>query len=125
VIRETRSRAKMKLENAGHSTAVSRATSYFSATAYYNEMTGGTAYYHFLEKLAKNYETEKASVIAKLQEVSKKLFTRSNILISYTADEEGYAELPKAMKKLTDKLPEGSGERYGFTHPVANRNEGF
>ena len=39
VIQETRSRAKMKLENAGHSTAVSRATSYFSATAYYNELT--------------------------------------------------------------------------------------
>ena len=51
VIQETRSRAKMKLENAGHSTAVSRATSYFSATAYYNELTGGTAYYHFLEQL--------------------------------------------------------------------------
>ena len=53
VIQETRSRAKMKLENAGHSTAVSRATSYFSATAYYNELTGGTAYYHFLEQLEK------------------------------------------------------------------------
>ena len=48
VIQETRSRAKMKLENAGHSTAVSRATSYFSATVYYNELTGGTAFYHFL-----------------------------------------------------------------------------
>ncbi len=55
VIQETRSRAKMKLENAGHSTAVSRATSYFSATAYYNELTGGTAYYHFLEQLEKDY----------------------------------------------------------------------
>ena len=49
VIQETRSRARMKLENAGHSTAVSRATSYFSATSWYNEMTGGTSYYHFLD----------------------------------------------------------------------------
>ena len=58
VIQETRSRAKMKLENAGHSTAVSRATSYFSATAYYNELTGGTAYYHFLEQLEKDYSSK-------------------------------------------------------------------
>lgn len=125
VIQELRSGAKMKLEKAGHSTAVSRATSYFSAAAYYNELTGGTSYYHFLERIAKNFETEKGQIIAKLQEVSAKLFTRKNMLINYTADDEGYAVLPKAMVKLVDRLPEGSGTRYPFTHPVANRNEGL
>lgn len=125
VIQELRSGAKMKLEKAGHSTAVSRATSYFSAAAYYNEMTGGTSYYHFLERIAKNYETEKTQIIAKLQEVSAKLFTRENMLINYTSDDEGYAALPQAMKKLVDRLPEGSGIRYPFTHPVENRNEGL
>lgn len=125
VIQETRSRAKMKLENAGHSTAVSRATSYFSATSYFNEMTGGTSYYRFLERIARNYETEKAAIIAKLQAVSEKLFTRSNLLVSYTADEEGFARLPEQMKKLTKRLPQGSGQVYPFTHPVANVNEGL
>lgn len=125
VIQENRSRAKMRLENAGHSTAVSRATSYFSATSYYNEMTGGTSYYHFLERIAKNYETEKAAIIAKLTEVCKRLFTRANMLVNYTADDTGYAYLPQSLKLLTDKLPEGSGERYPFTHPVENRNEGL
>ena len=125
VLWETCSRAKMKLENAGHSTAVSRATSYFSPTAYFNELVGGTSYFQFLEKICRNFETEKEHVIAKLWEVSKKLFTRSNILISYTADEKGYEKLPQAMKKLTDRLPEGDGTCYRFTHPVANRNEGL
>lgn len=125
VIQETRSRARMKLENAGHSTAVSRATSYFSASAYYNEMTGGTAYYHFLEKIAKNYEAEKAAIIAKLQEVSAKLFTRSNMLVNYTADDTGYAKLPESLKILTGRLPQGSGEHFAFTHPVKNVNEGL
>ena len=125
VIQETRSRAKMKLENAGHSTAVSRATSYFSATAYFNEMTGGTSYYHFLERIAKNYETEKATIIAKLREVSAKLFTRSNMLVSYTADDEGYARLSEAMKTLSDRLPQGSGETHPFVQPVVNENEGL
>lgn len=125
VIQEFRSGAKMKLENAGHGTAVNRATSYFSPTAYYNELTGGTAFYHFLERIAKNYETEKAHVIAKLQEVSKKLFTRGNMMINYTADDEGYAFLPEAMKRLTESLPEGGTVRYPFSHPVENRNEGL
>lgn len=125
VIQETRSRARMKLENAGHSTAVSRATSYFSASAYYNEMTGGTAYYHFLEKIAKNYETEKTTVIAKMQEVAAKLFTRSNMLVNYTADDTGYEKLPECLKILASRLPQGSGERFAFTHPVENLNEGL
>lgn len=125
VICETRSRARMKLENAGHSTAVSRATSYFSPTAYFNEMIGGTSYYHFLEQIEKEFEDRKEQIIAKLEEVSRKLFTRANMLISYTADEEGYQRLPEAMKKLTEGLPAGSGERYGFCHPVENRNEGL
>ncbi len=125
VIQETRSRAKMKLESAGHSTAVSRATSYTSATAYYNEMTGGTAYYNFLERIAKNYEAEKTTIIAKLKEVCARLFTSSNLLINYTADEQGYSWLPESMKKLTDHLQPGDGVLYPFTHPVENRNEGL
>ena len=125
VIQETRSRARMKLENAGHSTAVSRATSYFSATAYYNELTGGTAYYHFLEQLEKDYPAKKQEIIAKLQEVSRKLFTRSNMMVNYTADDKGYEKLPEALKLLAEKLPEGSGEKYAFTHPVKNVNEGL
>ena len=125
MIQETRSRARMKLENAGHSTAVSRATSYFSATAYYNELTGGTAYYHFLEQLEKDYPAKKQEIIAKLQEVSRKLFTRSNMLVNYTADENGYEKLPETLKLLSAKLPEGSREMYAFTHPVKNVNEGL
>ena len=125
VIQETRSRAKMKLENAGHSTAVSRATSYFSATAYYNELTGGTAYYHFLEQLEKDYANKKGEIMARLQEVSRKLFTRANMLVNYTADDKGYEQLPQNLKLLADKLPQGSGEKHAFTHPVKNVNEGL
>lgn len=125
VIQETRSRAKMKLENAGHNTAVSRATSYFSATAYYNELTGGTAYYHFLEQLEKDYAEKKGEIIARLQEVSKKLFTRVNMLVNYTADDKGYEKLPETLKLLADKLPQGRGEKHAFSHPAKNLNEGL
>ena len=125
VLEETRSRAKMKLENAGHSTAVSRATSYFSPTAYFNEIVGGTSYFRFLEQICKNFESQKEQVIAKLEEVSRKLFTRANMLVSYTADAEGYQKLPQALKKLTDSLPAGDKRRYDFHHPVENRNEGL
>lgn len=125
VINETRSRAKMRMESAGHSVAVSRGTSYFVAASWYNEMTAGTAYYHFLEKLAKNYEQEKKSIIAKLKEVCEKLFTSSNLLVNYTADDEGFSYLPEALGRLTKDLPKGSNVRYPFEYSPENKNEGF
>ena len=88
-------------------------------------MTGGTAYYHFLEHLEKNYDSQKKAVAAKLKEVAAKLFTRSNMMISYTADDTGYEALPRTVTLLSQKLPEGSGERYPFVHPVENKNEGL
>lgn len=125
VISETRSRGRMKLEGACHSAAVARATSYFSPTSYYNDNTGGIGYYQFLEQLDRDYAADKKKVIAKLKQVMAQLFTVKNMLVSYTADEEGFSMLPAALKKLTAMLPEGSGEKYPFTFPAGNRNEGF
>ncbi|MCD8082568.1 MAG: insulinase family protein [Clostridiales bacterium] len=125
VIREACSRAKMRLENAGHSTAVSRATSYFSPTAYFNELVGGTAYYHFLEKIARDYEEKKQEIITRLKEVSSRLFARANMLVNITANDEGYARLPETIGLLADHLGEGSREHSSFYHPEENRNEGL
>ncbi|MBS5957409.1 MAG: insulinase family protein [Clostridiales bacterium] len=125
VISETRSRARMKLEGACHSAAVARATSYFSAASSYNDMTGGIGYYEFLEQLEKDFAKDKQAVIARLKAVIKKLFNTGNMLVSYTADEEGYKLLPEAMKQLTSVLPEGDGTCYPFDYQSGNRNEGF
>lgn len=125
VISETRSRARMKLEGSSHSAAVARATSYFSATSSYNDLTGGIGYYEFLENLEREYQENKKEIIGRFKAIVKKLFTTSNMLVSYTADEEGYKFLPKAMKKLTSLLPKGDNTRYPFTFLAGNRNEGF
>ncbi len=71
ILNETRSRGRMKIESAGHSAAVSRATSYFSPTSAFNEMTGGITYYHFLEDAAKNFDEKKGEIISKLKDVCR------------------------------------------------------
>ncbi len=125
VISETRSRARMKLEGASHSAAVSRATSYFSPAAAYSDLTGGIEYYSFLEQLEKNYPAKKAETAQRLKQVAEKLFTKENMLVSYTADKEGYELLLQGLKKLTNVLPQGAGSRYPFLFERKNRNEGF
>ncbi len=125
ILRETKSRSRMKLENASHSAAVSRATSYFSPTSAFNDCTGGIGFYQFLEGVVRDYDRDARTLIGKLKEVAGKLFTVDNMLISYTADGKGFAGLEGSMDKLTDKLPKGDGKTYGFTFKAGNRNEGF
>lgn len=127
ILAENKSRARMRLENASHSAAVARATSYFSPTSSYNDLTGGIGYYHFLEKLNKEYEEpeNRKALTAKLKEICRRLFTLDHMLVSYTADEEGYKLLAGAMRKLTDHLEMSDGKRYPFVFEGGNKNEGF
>ena len=125
ILKTTRSRMKMKLENGSHSAAVARATSYFSPTSAYNDCTGGIRYYQFLDDVIREFEKDPKPLIAKLEEVSKKLFTKENMLISYTCDKAGFPALSESMKHLTDALPEGEGTVYPFQFRPELKNEGF
>lgn len=125
VLREARSRSRMRLENASHNAAAARAASYFSPSSAFNDRTGGIAYYHFLEETVRNYEKDPKKLAQKLKEVACKLFTADNLLISYTAEEKGFAMVESSMEKLTGRLPAAGGERYGFPFHAENKNEGF
>lgn len=125
ILNEAKSKGQMKLMSSGHTAAVARATSYFSDTSYFNDMTGGIGYYQCLEKWVRDFETEKQTIICGLKRVIRRMLTAENMTVSYTADAEGFSYLPAAMKKLTGTLPEGEGTRYPFEAPKKNRNEGF
>lgn len=125
IIGELKSRSQMKLNSGSHSAAVARATSYFSATAAYNDITGGIGFYQFLERISKDFDGEKETLIRKLQEVAAKLFTADNMVISLTADKEGFDTLSASVSHLTDALPQQGGEKYPFEMAQGNRNEGF
>ena len=125
ILNEVKSKGQMKLMGSGHTASVTRATSYFSDTSYFNDMTGGIGFFHCVEDWVRDYEEKKTEIIAGLKRVIKYLFTVENMTVSYTADAEGFAYLPDAMKKLTDVLPAGDGTIYPFVAPKGNKNEGF
>ena len=64
-----------------------RASSYFSADiGYYDDMhRRNWLLISSLKRLAKHFEEKKGEVIAKLKETAARLFTKENMLISYTA----------------------------------------
>lgn len=125
IIGETKSKSQMRLNSGSHSAAVARATSYFSPASYYNDMTGGIGFYQFLETMAKEYETRKGQIIDKLKEIITRLFTVDNMLVSYTADQEGFSYLEPALKAFKKHLNRKTGPVYPFPFIKGNRNEGF
>ena len=128
ILDETRSRARMKMEDSSHGAAVGRASSYYSASAAFNDIIGGIGYYQFLEYVSRRYSEEpeyRQALIGKLKDTVRLLFTSDNILVSYTADEEGYGHLPVELKSFKASLPAGRGKQYRFTFEKGNRNEGY
>ena len=128
ILDETKSRARMRLEGSYHAAAVARATSYFSPSSAYNDVTGGIGYYHFLEDTAKRYSAEpeyRRWLVKKLQETVQRLFAADNMLIGYTADEAGYAALPGALKAFKASLPAGGNTVYPFSFQLGHRDEGL
>lgn len=125
ILNEAKSKGQMKLMGSGHTAAVARATSYFSGTSYFNDLTGGIGFYQCLESWVKDFDGRKQEIIDGLKRVVKLLLTKENMTVSCTANAEGFSFLPAAMKKLTEKLPGGDGRTFAFSAPSGNRNEGF
>ncbi|MCI7796141.1 MAG: insulinase family protein [Lachnospiraceae bacterium] len=125
ILNEVRSKGQMKLLSSGHTTAVARATSYFSDTSYFNDMTGGLGYFQCVEAWVKDFDSRKTEITEGLKRVIRTLLTAENMTVSYTADAEGFSYLPAAMRKLKDALPAGDGTVYPFEAPKTKRNEGL
>ena len=127
ILAENKSRARMRLEGSSHSAAVARATSYFSPTSRFNDITGGIGYYHFLEQLCRDYEKpkKKGELVHKLKEVCRRLFTADHMILGFTAEEEGQEKLTGLVERFAAGLGDSDGKEYPFTFQPDNRNEGF
>ncbi|MDF2907446.1 MAG: hypA [Herbinix sp.] len=105
ILDEMRSKLQMHFNSAGHSVAVDRAMSYYSTHGLFKEITTGISFYRFIEDLTDNF-TEKVDItIEKLKELLKMIFTRENLLVSITADEEGYERFGEKLVGFIESLP--------------------
>lgn len=117
----------MSLSSAGNSVSAIRAMSYFSETALYNDMTMGIDFYRVVAMYEEHFQEKKEELVSKLEDLSKRIFTREGLLLSLTCDEEGYGKLPGCLKKLKEALPLGEGaEKKEKAHlSCEKKNEGF
>ena len=125
IIGETRSQLYERLKSAGHNTSIKRASSYHSESGYLNEIMTGISFYEFLNDLYDHFEERKGMIIEKLRAVSHQLFNKRALLVSFTADKEGYDVLEKAMDTLIRHMPDEPFVKADWNMPLEKKNEGI
>ena len=94
-------------------------------SGYVKDMTSGAGYYHFLDKLEKNFDEKKQEIVDTLEELVKKLFTKQNVILSFTAEEAGYECMEGYFKEFTDRLYESTEEEKPNAVVLRKLNEGL
>lgn len=124
---ELKTKYREKIVASGHVSALNRAGSHISKTAYFNDATEGIRFYRFLEKYSVNFDENVNKLIEKLQELVARLFYKDNLKIHLTADEEGYRKLTETAELFYEKLPVQSlaVEEKNYTIEKEKKSEGF
>jgi len=104
IIAQMKSRMQVSMMNAGHITAASRMASYYSKIGWFKEETRGIELYRLVDKLESEFDERKEELISNLNKLMQLIFTKENLLISYTADEEGFVLLDKMADGITKML---------------------
>lgn len=125
LLAETKSRVQSQLIAAGHSTAALRAMSYFSAPAAIGGLVSGIPLYRTLEHYSENFAEEKEDLIQKLQALAQCIFRPENLMVDYTAQEEGYGVIGRLSTSLKQALFQEPIKGEPFTIIQEKKNEGF
>ena len=125
ILARIKSRLQMSLSSAGHSVSAMRAMSYFSPVARFNDLVGGIALYRTIAELEEHFEEKKQFLMDKLRSLTEKIFVKNRLLISLTADAEGYQLLEEKFPQFLTVLPDGEKEGEAVAFHCEKKNEGF
>ena len=124
ILLERKSGLERRYTGMAHSVAMKRATSYFSEVGVAMELLDGIAYYEFISDLLEHYDERKASLVQKLTEAYEAVFAKDVMMLSVTADAEGYELVKNQCNTLFDAFaPEAKGSCLKLS--PEKKNEGF
>lgn len=121
---ELKSRMEMIIVSGSVRIVGTRLNSYYSNVSQYNELVNGLAFYEFLLEIHKDFDNKVNDIFAKLEEISKLIFNRKNLIISIGSSKEAYEMLIPKVKDMVLKdfsSETYENEQYKFT--PAKKNE--
>lgn len=112
ILGEAKTEQQYMLEAGGNSTGIAEIAAQMNERNAIKRQVSGLGYYHFIDEAYKNFEEKKEELAAGMKKAALKIFTRENLLVSYTADEKGYAlmedKLAAVINSLSDEKQESA-----------------
>lgn len=127
ILGQLKSRLQASLSSVAHSVASMRAMSYFSRAAYYQDAVGGILFEQKIADLAEHFEEKKADLIAKLEELTRKIFTPERMSVSAVCEEKDFETVGREIGQLKQALYPSEGSTVRNLPPLVleQKNEGF
>ncbi len=125
LLAEKISSAQEYMMAAGHSVAVGRACSYFSADSAAGEELNNITQYRIMSELEKHFEERKDDLVEKLQTLAKMIFRPENLMVDFTGAESELEKLKTPVGAFKDKLYTCEVKREAYVPVPEKKNEGF
>ena len=127
ILGQLKSRLQASLSSVAHSVASMRAMSYFSRAAYYQDAVGGILFEQKVADLAEHFEEKKADLIAKLEELTRRIFTPERMSVSVVCEEKDFEAVGREIGQLKQALYPSEGTAVRNLPPLVleQKNEGF
>ncbi|MGG5461967.1 insulinase family protein [Clostridium sp. B9] len=123
LIREKRARLEGAIFDSGHRIAMKKVLSYCTSRGAYDEMISGLDYYDFLVNI--DDESKRELVSERLNIVRELIFTKENMLISFSGKDEEYGNFKIKVSPLIERISDKTFEKVEYKFDLGNKNEGL
>ncbi len=125
VLLEMKSRMEMRFFDVGHVVAASRLLSYFSPVSKYNDTIKGLSFYKFITDCTNNFDARAEEIEAKLTQVAKTIFRKSNLLVSLTTENNDFSAFQTHFPAFAEQLGNERVQERQYQFDLQPLNEGL
>lgn len=124
LIEETKAGWDMDAFRRGHTIVMHRVLSYVSPVEAFCD-AGELSYYEFISRIAAQIRENSAAVAARLEQMMKKIFTRTAMTLEITSDEDDKNNAVSLLPTWTQALPTGEKQTSLCQFALTQKNEGI
>ncbi|UCH24361.1 MAG: insulinase family protein [Trueperaceae bacterium] len=125
LVLEARSRRERRLVPAGTQVVATRLGAHFGESGWLSEQLEGVSQLFFLRRLEKDVDGDWPAVLAKLEELRRRLIDRDALICNVTVDGAAWARLEPKVTSFLDALPASGGETLSWSPPKPVPFEGL
>ena len=106
IVRREFAWAEHSTQSEGYGLASTRVFSHLGPAGRYQELYSGVTAYRSLKKLALDYQSQEESFLAMLEQMAERILNRTNMVISFTGENQEIERFKTFGQRFVDALPE-------------------